>query len=140
MAGPRTAGGGPGPVRPRVLVVDDEPAICAAVASALVQAGYDALSALSGEAAHDLLRSRHVDVLVLDLRMPDMRGDVLYYLASALQPHLACATMFLTGDVTAEGRKMIADCGSPLVRKPYDIEVLLDTVAALCPLSLEEIA
>jgi len=91
MASPRTGGGGPAPVRIRVLVVDDEPAICAAVASALMQAGYDALSALSG-------------------------------------------------DVTAEGRKMIAECGSPLVRKPYDIEVLLDTVAALCPLSREEIA
>lgn len=140
MASPRTPYAGPTPVRLCVLVVDDEPAICAVVTSALKRAGYDTLSALGGEAAHDLLRSRHVDVLVLDLRMPDMRGDVLYYLASALQPHLARATMFLTGDVSAEGRKMIAECGSPLVRKPYDIEVLLDTVAALCPQSREEIA
>ncbi len=131
---------GPRPDQLRVMVVDDEAGVCAAVASALTHAGYEAISALSGDAAHEILRTRHIDVIILDLRMPDMRGDVLYHLAAALQPHLARAAMFLTGDVTAEGRKMIAECGAPMVRKPYDIEGLLDTVAALCPQAWEEIA
>jgi len=62
MASARTPCAGPTPSRLCVLVVDDEPAICAVGTSAVKRAGYEALSALSGEAAHELLRSYRIDV------------------------------------------------------------------------------
>jgi DNA-binding response OmpR family regulator len=80
----------------RSLVVDDEPSICRALTIALSRAGYDVDSALSGEAAHEMLRSTHFDVLFLDLRIPDVRGDVLFHLAASLQPHLRHRTLFST--------------------------------------------
>ena len=124
--------GGPVPRR-RVLVVDDEPSICRALTIALSRAGYDATSALSGEAAHELLRTSHFDVLILDLRIPDVRGDVLFHLAGSLQPHLRRQTLFTTGDVTDRAQALIDECQCPLIRKPFRLDDVLTAVAALCP-------
>ena len=62
----------------RVLIVDDEPSICKALSMALSRAGYDAIAAQSGESALAIVRSEHVDVMLVDLRIPDMRGDVIF--------------------------------------------------------------
>ena len=62
----------------RILVVDDEPSICKALSAALTRAGYDVATAQSGEAALAIVRAEHIDVLLLDLRIPDMRGDIIF--------------------------------------------------------------
>src|SRR5947208_652486 len=66
----------------RVLVVDDEPSICKALTMALDRAGYAAVSAQSGESALAILRDEHIDVMLIDLRIPDMRGDVVFEVAA----------------------------------------------------------
>jgi DNA-binding NtrC family response regulator len=123
---------GPAP-RTRILIVDDEPSICRALTIAFSRAGYEATSAHSGEAAHELLRAGRYDVLLLDLRIPDVRGDVLFHLAVSLQPHLRRQTLFITGDVTERAQALIDDCQCPLLRKPFKLEDVLAAVADLCP-------
>jgi DNA-binding NtrC family response regulator len=121
------------PTRGRVFVVDDEPSICRALTIALSRAGYEAASANSGEAAHEMLQAAHYDVLVLDLRIPDVRGDVLFHLAVSLQPHLRRQTLFITGDVTERAQALIDDCECRLLRKPFKLEDVLAAVETLCP-------
>ena len=84
----------------RVLVVDDEPSICKALSMALSRSGYDAIAAQSGESALAIIRNEHVDVMLIDLRIPDMRGDVIFEVAAGHQPHLRYQTLFMTGDIT----------------------------------------
>lgn len=117
----------------RVLVVDDEPSICRALSIALGNAGYDVETVVSGDTATSLLRSEHFDVMLVDLRVPDMRGDILFALAAAIQPQLRTATLFLTGDITDRAQQLIAACGCPMLRKPFDLADVLGTVAALAP-------
>ena len=124
----------------RVLVVDDEPAICKALTMALGRAGFDALAAQTGESALAILRSERVDVLVLDLRIPDTRGDVIFELAAAIQPHLRTQTLFLTGDISERALRLIAACKCPSLRKPFELRELTDAVAALAPIVREETA
>ena len=124
--------------RIRVLVVDDEPSICRALAIALQRAGCEAVTAESGDAALTVLRAQHVDALVLDLRIPDMRGDAIFHLAAALQPHLRRQTMFVTGDVTDRADVLIRACGVPYVRKPFTLADITETVRALVPQSQRE--
>lgn len=119
--------------RIRVLVVDDEPSICKALTIALSRAGYDAEYALSGEAALGVVRSQTIDVLLIDLRIPDTRGDVVYEVAAAMQPHLRSQTLFMTGDITDKGHNLIAACRCNFLRKPFDLRDMLDAVAALSP-------
>jgi len=125
----------PGIVRKgvRVLVVDDEPYICTALSSALSSAGYDVVTALSGEAAIATIRTEPVDVMLIDLRIPDMRGDVVYELAAATQPHLSSRTIFMTGDITPNAQALIVACKCNFLRKPFNLSDMFDAVVAVSP-------
>jgi DNA-binding response OmpR family regulator len=121
------------PVLTRVLVVDDEPAICRALSIALARAGYEVLTAQSGDAALSMLASERVDVMVIDLRIPDTRGDVVFELAAATHPHLRHQTLFMTGDISEKAHKLILSCKCPSVRKPFELRELITAVGALAP-------
>ena len=119
--------------RIRVLVVDDEPSICLALKIALSRAGHDVVAAHSGEEAHNRIMTEHFDVLIVDLRMKDERGDVVYYLALGAQPHLRKSTVFLTGDITEAAERLIQATSCPLLRKPFDLGEIIMVVRKLCP-------
>jgi DNA-binding response OmpR family regulator len=117
----------------RVLIIDDEPSICRALEIALGRAGFEPVISRSGDAALALLRERHFDAMLVDLRIPDLRGDVIFQLAAALQPHLKTATLFMTGDITEKAQRLIESCGCLLVRKPFDLSDIVDALHALAP-------
>jgi DNA-binding NtrC family response regulator len=119
--------------RARVLVVDDEPSICRALAIALKRAGYDVVTVENGETATTFVRAERFDALLVDLRIPDMRGDVFFELAAAIQPHLRSATVFMTGDITERAQRLIEACRCPFIRKPFDLAEMLDAVGACVP-------
>lgn len=124
----------------RVLVVDDEPSICKALTMALSRAGYDAIAAQSGESALAIVRNEHVDVMLIDLRIPDMRGDVIFEVAAGHQPHLRYQTLFMTGDITERAHKLILACKCHFLRKPFDLRDMTDAVAALAPRHAQDAA
>ncbi len=62
----------------RVLVVDDEPGIGKVLRIKLQLSGFEVLVATGGARGVELARTRHPDVMLLDMIMPDMSGfDVL---------------------------------------------------------------
>ncbi len=118
----------------RILVVDDEPAICRALTITFERAGYAVFHAISSASALELLAREHIDVLVADFRIPDGRGDVLYHYASAMQPHLREQTLIVTGDVSDRVEMLIDSCGCPYLRKPFfSLADIVDAVRALAP-------
>lgn len=123
-----------------VLLVDDEPAICKALSIALTRAGFRVTTALSGEAAMSVVRNEHVDAMVVDLRMTDMRGDMFFELAAAMKPHLRRRTLFTTGDITERAQELIEACRCPLLRKPFDLKELIDWVRGVQPMAQEDSA
>jgi two-component system KDP operon response regulator KdpE len=119
--------------RVRVLVVDDEPAICKALTIALQRAGYDALSAQSGDSALALLANEHVDILLIDLRIPDTRGDVVFELAAATHPHLRHQTLFMTGDISERAYRLVTSCKCPMLRKPFELREMIAEIEKITP-------
>lgn len=117
----------------RVLVVDDEPSICRALAIALKRAGCESFIAPDGDAAIELLRREPVDVMILDLRMIGMRGDSLFHVAIAIQPHLQRQSLFITGDVTERADILIRSCDVPYLRKPFALADVIRIVFELVP-------
>jgi DNA-binding NtrC family response regulator len=117
----------------RVLIIDDEPSICKALSMALTRTGYEAIAAQSGEAALAVIREEHIDVMLVDFRIPDMRGDVIFELAAAIQPHLRHQTLFMTGDITERAHQLIAACKCHFLRKPFDLSDMWDSIAAIAP-------
>jgi two-component system phosphate regulon response regulator PhoB len=70
-------------MRPRrsVLVIEDEKAISELIAFHLEASGYEAITALDGERAYELLGKRLPDLVVLDLMLPDADGlDILAHI------------------------------------------------------------
>jgi len=68
----------------KLLVVDDEPAIVRFLRTGLGGNGYTVLTAGDGHAAMELLDRHEVDLVVLDLGLPDMDGlDILIRLRAA---------------------------------------------------------
>lgn len=59
----------------RILAVDDEPGILAAVSSFLESRGYTVLTAQTGTQALELLERGSVSLLLLDLMLPDLSGE-----------------------------------------------------------------
>lgn len=113
---------------PLVLVVDDETTICRALTIALRRAGYDARTAETAEAAQMVLQTQVVDAMIVDLLLPDQRGDILFEVAAALQPHLRTATLFTTGDTSERAFELIVACGTPLLIKPFDLGEMIGIV------------
>src|SRR5581483_6801486 len=63
---------------PRILVVDDERSMRELLAIVLRREGYEVLLAENGRSAVDLLAQEPVDLLISDIKMPDLSGvDVL---------------------------------------------------------------
>lgn len=119
--------------RIKVLVVDDEPAICKALTIALERAGYETIAAQSGDSALALIGKVHVDVLLIDLRIPDTRGDVVFELAAATQPHLRTQTVFMTGDISERAQKLISSCKCTMLRKPFELRQMIAAIDAVAP-------
>ena len=72
-----------------LLIVDDEPAIHAALARALEDSGYQILAAHSARAALELLACHPVQVVVSDEHMPDMNGIEFFARVKSLYPDTA---------------------------------------------------
>jgi len=69
-----------------VLVIDDEPAICASLSAFLEDYGFQASTAESAEEALDLMKNNTYDICIVDLRLPGMSGEDLILQAKERYP------------------------------------------------------
>ena len=112
--------------RPTILAVDDEEGILDVIRLGL-EDDFDVVTATSGSEALDLLAHRHVDVVLLDLRMPDMGGEeVLRRLGSArTRPPVIVVTVVRQTETVVECMKLGA---VDYVTKPWDSGELRATI------------
>jgi two-component system NtrC family sensor kinase len=103
-----------------ILVVDDEPGIARAVAHLLRRDGHTVDTAVDGRQALTKLRAQAYDLLVSDLRMPDLDGPGLYQALQQQHPHRLPRVIFLTGDTLSfEARTFFEHVGVPRLSKPF---------------------
>gem|GEM_PF-41141 len=120
-------GGGTEPVR--VLFVDDEEHVLAALRRMCFDEAFEVLTASSGEAGLDVLRrTPGVGVIVTDQRMPGMTGAEFLREARRIAPH--AVRIVLTGYADLEAAVAAVNEGgaSRYVAKPWNDEELLATL------------
>jgi DNA-binding NtrC family response regulator len=114
--------------RRTVLVVDDERLIRWSLKERLTRAGYSVLVAADGAAADEALAgAARVDIVLLDLKLPDVDGITLLKRIRAASPSLPVIMM------TAHGTAEIGDRAKRLgaahfVGKPFDLEEMVGLV------------
>lgn len=121
----------------KILVVDDEPAIRALVAKILERAGYPVDTARDGAEAIEKLETTQYAVIVLDLMMPNIDGYGLIRHLKA-RPGTKPAVIVVSAGDSAALRQLDGALVHSIVRKPFDIDVLGDLVAAAAASSDEE--
>ncbi|MGQ9661729.1 MAG: sigma-54-dependent transcriptional regulator [Kiritimatiellia bacterium] len=84
--------------KPVVLVVDDDKNTRDGLEKALCER-YEVLLASTGEAALETVKSRHVDIVLSDLRMPGMDGLTLVQRTLAYDPTIICVVLTAYGNV-----------------------------------------
>jgi CheY-like chemotaxis protein len=112
----------------RILVVDDDDAIRALLLTILRRRGFKVDSARTGVEAMARCARCHYAVMLLDLMMPHMSGyEVLDEMAKLPREERPIIIVLTAG---SEPRSLPANLVSGTVRKPFDIGMLVDTVAA----------
>src|SRR5688572_17548351 len=111
-----------------VLVVEDEPALAAAVCEALTDAGFVVDRAGDGEEALRRVAAKSYDLIVCDLKMPKIDGMRFYHRLATTHPDVARRVIFVTGDVAGtEAERFLQDSGCRWLAKPFRLGDLLRT-------------
>jgi two-component system KDP operon response regulator KdpE len=116
--------------RPHVLIADDEPAMTRLVARTLGLAGFKVSMAGGGADAIERVWEHHPDVLLLDLRMPDMDGfTVLRELRAARHP---VKVIVVSGEDAPADITAALDLGADdYVTKPFAVPELAARIRAI---------
>jgi CheY-like chemotaxis protein len=115
-----------------ILVVDDEPAVRRALERVLTRLGHVVQVATSGEAACEALATSHVDLVLMDLRMPGMSGQTLFHSIVARWPHLVTRVIVMTGDPEAQDHHdWLRHNDLPVLTKPFELAQLEQLVSAM---------
>lgn len=119
----------PSPGSRTILVVDDEADLASLMCDTLELAGHRVESACNGAAALGRLAERRYDLVLSDIRMPEIDGPGLHRAIQERHPELARRFVFVTGDTLSPATAaFIRDVGAPVVMKPFDLEDLVQTV------------
>ncbi len=120
------------PPHKMILYIEDDPANRSLVRRVLEAEGYRVLEAESGAAGLEIARSQPLDVILVDIHMPEMDGfEVMTRLrampATASVPIIALTAMVMKGD---REKTLEAGC-SAYIEKPIDVDLLPEQVAVL---------
>ncbi len=110
----------------RVLVVDDEAEVAEMLTDIFAAHGWRAEMAGSGSEALRRLQERDYDLIVSDVRMPDLDGPGLWRELQAVRPELLARLVFATGDTLGVNiAEFLAQSGCPVLEKPFQPEDVL---------------
>ncbi len=121
-----TSGADPGPFwmpsarQHAILIVDDEAEIRATLTEILSGARQRVVAASSGREALERMAAEHYDVILTDIRMPDLDGRAFYQEIERRWPRKCGRVVFVTGDtLTSALREFVSEAGRPVIEKPF---------------------
>jgi CheY-like chemotaxis protein len=104
----------------KILVVEDEPAICQVCLRTLTADGFEVDIAVNGAIARDMLGEKDYDLCLIDIRTPIMNGRELYRHILDEHPDFKGKVIFTTGDVLDEKlTSLINGSARPYLPKPF---------------------
>jgi two-component system response regulator HydG len=109
--------------RTRVLVVDDEPSLREILVKLLTQDGYAVEAASDGEAALARFAERPADIVITDLKMPNMDGMALLNRLRAEHSDIPVIVLTADGDMSSAVAAMHAGADNYLT-KPTDADAI----------------
>ncbi len=104
----------------RIIVVEDESAICEVCGRVLSEEGFEVDCAANGSIAQDMIEEKPYDLCLLDVRTPKMSGTELYQWLQKKYPQLTSRVIFTTGSVMGgDTMTFVEQTGRPFLPKPF---------------------
>ena len=119
---------------PRVLIIDDEPSIRAALRRFFARRGWQVEEAGDGVEGLSILLGDHAEftVVISDLMMPGCSGVELHDHVAAVAPELLDRIIFSTGDTASrEAAEFVQRTRCTVMQKPFELRTLESVVASL---------
>jgi signal transduction histidine kinase/ActR/RegA family two-component response regulator len=106
--------------RRRILIVDDDRPVAAAIALEL--SSHDVVVAESGREALEILRrDRGFDMILCDVMMPEVSGIDVYEALRLMDPGLLRRLVMMTGGAFSQrAREFLASIDAPVIEKPFE--------------------
>jgi two-component system NtrC family sensor kinase len=105
-----------------ILVIDDEPGLARGLARLLRRDGHTVDTVANGRLALAQIQERAYDLILSDMRMPELDGPGLYRALAQQYPHLLRRCIFLTGDtLSPETLAFFAQHGALRLTKPFTV-------------------
>ncbi len=116
--------------RRKVLLVEDDPAFQEIMKDFLTENGYDIVAVNNGvEGVHKVLAS-DFEVILCDMMMPTLPGDMFYRAVERMRPHLCSRFVFMTGHRgNQKVNEFIQAVRGTILTKPFHIDDLLELIA-----------
>lgn len=113
-----------------ILVVDDHPSVAITLTDILEARGFEVYSAFSGAEALKVLQAHPIDILLTDVRMPDMDGVTLYREVRKTYPKLITylMTAYAADEIIQQGMK---EGIKTVLTKPLDINLIVALFTAI---------
>jgi CheY-like chemotaxis protein len=114
----------------RLLVVDDEPMILDLFVDLFDDQDVLVDTASNGNEACRKIRQRPYDIVITDVRMPQMNGFELYREIITMRPEMEGRIIFMTGDLVDEQTvRFLSQVNARSIAKPLEIPVVLSAVS-----------
>jgi signal transduction histidine kinase/CheY-like chemotaxis protein len=108
-----------------ILVVDDDPDSARLLVDLLREDGHRVDLATTGRSALAKVRAASFDLIVSDVRMPELDGPGLYHQLALSRPGLEQRILFVTGDaINPATRDFLEATGVPSLQKPFTVDEL----------------
>lgn len=110
-----------------ILIVDDNEDLCENIGEIFELQGYDISTAYDGKSAIEEMKKKEFDLLLIDVKMPEMNGVDVFKTIREIQPN--CVTIFMSAYTVEELLREALRLGAfGALNKPLDYDKLLSVV------------
>lgn len=115
-----------------ILIVEDESNVAEIIGRSLRRKGFNVDLANNGVEGLAFVSKKDYDLILCDIRIPEMNGPDFYRKVEAHLPHLTSRFIFMSGDtISPTSRKFLEETQVPYLSKPFELQDLLNKIQIL---------
>jgi CheY-like chemotaxis protein len=115
---------------PRILLLEDDREFQEILQECLETNAYEVVAVPNGaDGVREIMAHEDFDVIVCDMMMPSLPGDMFYLAVERMRPHLCNRFIFITGfNGNPKVSEFIARIKGTMLPKPFHVDDLLDLI------------
>jgi len=116
----------------RILCIEDQPEMASILAEGLRVSGFSAITTSTIISALEIVKLTPIDLILLDIIMPDVNGFAFFDLLAATSPRKEIPIIVVTGCTSHEAEETAYALGArDFIRKPFDLNQVVTSISTV---------